>query len=345
MRIARRGRSLACAAAAVALLAAGAAAQDPPAETPDPEAFAEWLAGVRKEALSRGISDATVTAALATVKAPEPVVVARDRAQPERTRSLDDYVSGWLSARTINTAQTMAARHAAVLDRVAETYGIPTPMLVAVWGLESNFGRFTGSHPTIQALATLAFDPRRSRLFRAELFEALTILDRGHIALDEMLGSWAGAMGQPQFMPSSYLKHAVDFDRDGRADIWRSEADVFASIANYLKNAGWRDGERWGREVRLTRAVADRVDRQVPMRSSGCLAFQALTVARPLAEWSELGVRLAGGGPLPRADMTASLVRGEGRHFLVYRNYLALLDYNCSNSYAVSVGLLSDRLW
>jgi membrane-bound lytic murein transglycosylase B len=218
-------------------------------------------------------------------------------------------------------------------------------MLVSVWGLESNFGRFTGTHPTIQALATLAFDPRRSRLFRAELFEALTILDRGHIRLDEMLGSWAGAMGQPQFMPSSYLKHAVDFDGDGRADIWRSEADVFASIANYLKNAGWREGERWGREVRLTRAVADRVDREVSMRRSGCGAVRELTVARPLGEWSELGVRLAGGGPLPSAEMSASLVRGAGRHFLVYRNYLAILDYNCSNSYAVSVGLLSDRLW
>jgi len=326
-------------------LATGLTAQDPAGDAPDPKAFADWLAGVRAEALERGISEATVDAALATVKAPEPVVVARDRAQPERTRSLDDYVAGWVSTRTVGTAKTMAARHAGVLEKVARAYGIPTPMLVSVWGLESNFGRFTGTHPTIQALATLAFDPRRSRLFRAELFEALTILDRGHIALDEMLGSWAGAMGQPQFMPSSYLKHAVDFDADGRADIWRSEADVFASIANYLKNAGWREGERWGREVRLTRAVADRVDREVAMRSSGCRAFQELTVARPLAAWRELGVRLAGGGALPSADMSASLVRGEGRHFLVYRNYLAILDYNCSNSYAVSVGLLSDRLW
>ena len=272
------------------------------------------------------------------------MVVARDRAQPEQTRSLDDYVAGWVTARSVATARDRLRRHRPTLDRVADRYGIPAPMLVSVWGLESNFGRFTGTYPTIAALATLAYDGRRPQ-FRSELFDALTILDRGHIPPDRMKGSWAGAMGQPQFMPSSYLKHAVDFDEDGRADIWTSEADVFASIANYLAAAGWARGERWGREVRVTRDVLDRIERDVRMRTSGCRAHRQMTVARPLADWTRLGVRLADGRALPRADMTASLVRGERRHFLVYRNYVAIVGYNCSNSYAVSVGLLADRIW
>ncbi|HUF49084.1 MAG TPA: lytic murein transglycosylase [Vicinamibacterales bacterium] len=328
--------------ACLVAVALSAAPQDPP---PDRPPFAEWLAEVRAEALTRGLSPAIVDAALATVEAPETVVVARDRAQPERVQTLEGYVTQWTTARTLSTARAMARTHAGTLGRVSARYGIPVPMLVSVWGLESNFGRFTGSHSTIAALATLAYDPRRSRLFRNELFEALTILDRGHISLDEMKGSWAGAMGQPQFMPSSYLRHAVDFDGDGRADIWNSEADVFASIANYLVAAGWQTGERWGREVQVSRAVRDRIDRAVPMRTAGCGALRQMTSARHLADWTALGVRLPGGGALPQADMAASLVRGEERAFLVYRNYLAILDYNCSNAYAVAVGLLADRLW
>jgi membrane-bound lytic murein transglycosylase B len=328
--------------------------QDPPppppaAPAPAPQdtrpPFDQWLADLRTEALSRGISAATLDAALATVSAPNDVVVARDRAQPERVRSLDAYVRQWLTARTTTTAKAMRKQHAALLTRVAGKYGPPPPILIAVWGLESNFGRFTGTYPTVAALATLAYDPRRSRLFRAELFEALTILDRGQITIDQMKGSWAGAMGQPQFMPSSYLKHAVDFDGDGRADIWTSSADVFGSIGNYLKSAGWIEGERWGREVKVTRAALDRIERDVPMRSSGCGALRELTVPRPLADWARLGVQLPSGAALPKADLQASLVRGQSRYFLAYRNYLSILDYNCSNAYAVSVGLLSDRLW
>jgi membrane-bound lytic murein transglycosylase B len=317
--------------------------QDPVA-APTAPPFDQWLAELRTEALAKGISQATVDAAFATIEAPNTVVVARDRAQPEQVQTLDGYVARWLTPRTQRSAREFAAKHRTLLRQVSAAYDIPASMLVSVWGLESNFGRFTGTYPTVAALATLAYDPRRSSLFRRELFEALTILDRGHIALDEMKGSWAGAMGQPQFMPSSYLRYAVDFDKDGRADIWTTEADVFASIANYLNTVGWESGERWGREVRITRAVMDRVDRDVPMRTAGCQALRQMTVARPLAEWATLGVRLTDGRALPKAAMTASLVRGDKRHFLVYRNYLTILDYNCSHAYAVAVGLLADRL-
>jgi membrane-bound lytic murein transglycosylase B len=342
-------QTVAAGALLVALFIAPAARSSPAAHAaqtaPDRPPFSEWLDALRTEALAAGISAETVDAALATVEAPEEEVVERDRSQPERVRTLEDYVGGWLTPRTVSRARAVADRHASLLQQVSDRYGVPSPVMVAVWGLESNFGRFTGTDPTVAALATLAYDPRRSDLFRRELFQALRILDAGHITLDGMKGSWAGAMGQPQFMPSSYLEHAVDFNEDGRADIWHTEADVLASMANYLKAAGWVEGERWGREVRVGADVLARIDAEVPRRRSGCAAVRQLTVARPLAEWDTLGVRLAGGAPLPTSDMTASLVRGSRRYFLVYRNYHALLDYNCSNSYAISIGLLSDRLW
>ena len=320
-------------------LAAILAFQDPPPAVPS---FEEFLAGVRAEAIKRGISQATLDRALTGLQ-PDTVVVARDRAQPELVQSLDEYVERRLSARTITTAREMVTRHAKLLKQVDEKYGVQPALMIAIWGLESNFGNFTGSYSTISALATLAFDGRRS-LFRSELFAALAIVDQRKIAPADLKGSWAGAMGQPQFMPSSFLRHAVDFDGDQDIDIWNSTADVFGSMANYLQNAGWREGERWGREVKITKPVMAKVERSVGMRSGGCRANRELSTSRALQAWRELGVTLPNGDPLPKADMTASLVRGQKRYFLVYRNYEAILDYNCSNSYAVSVGLLSDRI-
>jgi membrane-bound lytic murein transglycosylase B len=322
-------------------LAALLALQDPP-PAPSGPSFEEFLAGVRAEALKRGISEATLDKALTGLQ-PEPVVVTRDRAQPELVQSLDEYVERRLSARTIATARDMAARHARLLRQVDEKYGVQPQLMIAIWGLESNFGTFTGSYPTISALATLAYDGRRS-LFRSELFAALAIVEQKKIAPADLKGSWAGAMGQPQFMPSSFLRHAVDFDGDQAIDIWTSTADVFGSMANYLQASGWREGERWGREVRITRGVMAKIDRSVGMRQGGCRAVRELTTARSLDTWRGLGVTLASGSALPKANMSASLVRGNKRHFLVYRNYEAILGYNCSNSYAVSVGLLSDRI-
>jgi len=320
-------------------VAAVLALQDPPPPGPT---FEEFLAGVRAEALTRGISEATLDRALTGLQ-PEPVVVARDRAQPELVQGLDAYIAQRLSVRVITTAREMAVKHAALLGRVEKQFGIQPALMVAIWGLESNFGTFTGSYPTIASLATLAYDGRRP-LFRAELFAALTMVEQRRIDPGEMKGSWAGAMGQPQFMPSSFLRHAIDFDGDQTIDIWSSHADVFGSMANYLRAGGWREGERWGREVRVTKAVLAKVDRSVPMRRSGCRATRELTTSRPVDDWSELGVTLADGKRLPTSTIPASLVRGQKRYFLVYRNYEAILGYNCSNSYAVSVGLLSDRL-
>ena len=337
----RKRRPLIATMALLASLVAAVVAQDAPATVQAD--FGVWLQGVRAEALQRGISASTVERALKDLE-PEPVVVARDRAQPEHVQSLDDYLAERLASKTLKSANEKHKKYQEVLARIEARYGVPAEVLIAVWGIESNFGKFTGSRPVIKALATLAFDARRPTLFRSELFHALTILDRGDVKLDDLKGSWAGAMGQPQFMPSSYLKHAVDFDGDGRADIWKTESDVFASIANYLKSAGWVNGERWGRPVRVSRAVLDRIERQVPMRSNGCKAVREMTQARPLSRWASLGVVLTNGQALPKADMEASLVRGVKQHFLVYRNYPALIEYNWSNAYAVSAGMLADRV-
>jgi peptidoglycan lytic transglycosylase B len=306
--------------------------------------FTEWLAGVRSEAAARGIRQEILDQALDGVVEPLPVVIERDRTQAEIVVPLERYIARRLTPRTLRTGREMMARHREVLDQVSEKYGVPPATIVAIWGIESNFGRFSGVRPTVAALATLAWDPRRSAFFRGELFDALEILNRGDIDVASMRGSWAGAMGQPQFMPSSYLRYAEDFDGDGRRNIWDSPSDIFASVANYLKGRGWMTDRRWGREVRLTPEAARRIASDVARRAGSCQATRDMTVALPLKEWQRLGVRLTDGHALPSADQSASLVSGSSRHFLVYANYDALLEYNCAHAYALSVALLADGI-
>jgi membrane-bound lytic murein transglycosylase B len=271
-------------------------------------------------------------------------VIARDRSQAELVLSLDEYLKRRLTRSFIRTGREMAAKQHAILQRVSAEYGVQSKYLVAIWGVESNYGRFIGVRPTIQALATLAWDGRRGAFFKGELLNALEIVDRGYIGLAQLQGSWAGAMGQTQFMPSSYLKHAQDFDQDGHRDIWHSEPDIFASIANYLKNYGWIPDQTWGREVRLPKAGALPVIEKIGLRTTGCRANREMTNAAPLARWSALGVRAIDGGPLPRVERDASLVHSGRRSFLVYKNYEALLGYNCAHTYALSVALLAERV-
>jgi membrane-bound lytic murein transglycosylase B len=322
------------------------AAQEPPPVAPvapEPPPFDEWLAVLRAEALSRGIRPAIVDEAFAGVQAPVAQILERDRTQAEFTLDLEAYLKRRLTRPTIRTAQQMFTRHRSLLERVGKKHGVDPRVLVAVWGLESNFGRFAGVRPTIPTLVTLAYDPRRATMFRSELFNALEILNNGDIELARLKGSWAGALGQPQFMPSSYLEYAQDFDEDGRRDIWSSLPDVFASVANYLHQHGWAEGFAWGREVSLTKA-ARALALAVPARTEGCRAEKALSIPLPLPEWRKMGVRSLGGGPLPSADLPASLLRAGSRTFLVYGNYESLLGYNCAHSYALSVGLLANAL-
>jgi membrane-bound lytic murein transglycosylase B len=313
-------------------------------QEPARPSFAEWLAGVRSEAIARGLRAEIVDAALADVTEPQPVILERDRAQAETVFSLEKYIARSLTPRLILAGRAAYANQRALIDHIGERYGVPPRILVAIWGMESNFGRFSGVRPTVPALATLAWDPRRAAFFRGELFNALEILNRGDIDLDHLKGSWAGAMGQVQFMPSSYLQFAEDYDGDGRRDIWSTPGDVFASIANYLKGHGWTPKGSWGREVKVSDDAARRIARDVAPRNGTCQATRNMSVPLPLSKWAELGVRLPNGKALTKSGESASLVSGTTRRFLVDANYDAILDYNCAHSYAITVALLGDAI-
>jgi membrane-bound lytic murein transglycosylase B len=322
-------------------------AQNPaPAEATSPPsidraAFAAWLTDVRAEALTKGISQATVDRALDGVEAVDKVLE-RDRTQAEFALDLEAYLRRRLTVSTIRTARRMSTQHKSVLGRVGKAYAVDPRVVVAIWGLESNFGRFSGVRPTVPVLATLAWDGRRGDFFRQQLFDALTILDRGYIELDRLKGSWAGALGQVQFMPSSYLAWAVDFDKDGDRDVWTSMPDVFGSIGHYLQQHGWSPGP-WGFAVTVADEASAKVS-TVPLREEGCRAVRALSQPRSLKDWRTLGVRLKNGKAVPASAAEASMLHIDKRRYLVTANYEALLAYNCANTYALSVALLSDRL-
>jgi membrane-bound lytic murein transglycosylase B len=327
------------------VMAAPLAGQEPVPVAPVPPPlppFDVWLAEFRGEAQAQGIRPEILDQALTGIE-PVAQILERDRTQAEFVLDLDGYLKRRLTRDTVRTAQRMYSRHRSLVRRVGAKYGVNPRVLVAIWGLESNFGRFAGVRPTVPALATLAYDPRRGAMFRRELLNALQILNRGDIELEHLKGSWAGALGQPQFMPSSYLEYAQDFDGDGRRDIWQSLPDVFASIAYFLQRHGWQEGRAWGREVRLPAGSRDRFTK-LPRRQAGCRAEQIMTPPEPLPEWRRLGVRTAANKSLPGASIEASLVQTGTRAFLLYGNYDALLGYNCAHTYALSVGLLADRL-
>lgn len=338
-------------AGAVVLPPSGVTNDDPRRadETPPPPPFGPWLEALKADALAAGISQRTLERALAGLE-PDPEVIARDRRQPEFTQTAAQYLAARVSRTRIAKGREMMRRHRELLGAVEKAYGVQARFIVAIWGLETNYGRYTGDWSVVRSLATLAWDRRRSSYFRSELINALKILDAGHIEPEAMRGSWAGAMGQSQFMPSSFLRYAADFDGDGRRDIWTDPADVFASIANYLKQAGWRSDLTWGRPVRLPadeEALWRKVRRTTPPKSCG-RALRDHSRILPLAKWQALGVRRMDGRDLPaRPALPASLVQPDGpggQAYLTYSNFRAILRYNCSNLYALAVGLLADAL-
>jgi membrane-bound lytic murein transglycosylase B len=317
------------------------------AQTPAPKSFQAWLEGVHQEGIKRGISKKTLEEGL-TGLTPIERVIKLDRRQPEFTQTFRQYVEKRVNAWRIEVGRERITAHGELLQAVGRRFGVQPRFIVALWGIETNFGRHTGGFSVLRALATLAFDGRRSTYFREELFNALTIIDQGHITAGEMKGSWAGAMGQNQFMPSSFLTYAVDYNGDGRRDIWGTPADVFASAANYLRKSGWRDDQTWGREVKLPKGLEAKLNQLMPKKKpSGCRALRKLSSPRPLPEWRALGVRRTDGGKLPARNLEASLVLPDGPGgpaFLVYRNFRATLRWNCSISFAAAVGILADRL-
>ncbi|MEW6678102.1 MAG: lytic murein transglycosylase [Pseudomonadota bacterium] len=295
--------------------------------------FPVWLDGLRQEALARGVSSELLDAALGNA-APIPRVLELDQRQPEFTDTFLNYLDRRVTEERVETGRKLLRQHAALLKQVYRRYGIPPHVLVAFWGLETHYGTVLGSHPVPAALATLAWDTRRAAFFRAQLLDALDILQAGHIAPEAMKGSWAGAMGHLQFMPSTFQAYAVDGDGDGRKDLWNSLPDAFGSGAHYLHKLGWKNGESWGREVHLPEGFD--------------WSQAALGLKKPLAAWRALGVTRADGKPLPRMKkMSGSILLPQGHAgpaFLVYDNFDAILTWNRSVNYALAVGLLADQL-
>jgi membrane-bound lytic murein transglycosylase B len=308
--------------------------------------FKDYLINLKEEAIAKGYEASLIDSAFATATYKEKVVSA-DKNQPEVKETLETYLPKRVPQWKIDRARKLYAENKDILEQVAKEFGVQARFIVALWGLESNFGTIQGGHNVISSLVTLAFDGRREALYKRQLWAALDILKSGHITLDKFKGSWAGAMGQTQFMPTSFNAYAIDYNNDGRKDIWTTKEDAFASIANYLKQEGWNDSLTWGRQVMLP----DNFDNKYILVRGTKTRKQWLEYwndsERSLDEWQALGVRRADGTALPNVDVRAALVMPDdinGRMFLAYDNYKVLMHWNRSYYFATSVGYLSDRI-
>jgi membrane-bound lytic murein transglycosylase B len=294
--------------------------------------FQSWLEMIGQRAEAQGISPDFVDLAFRGLK-PSKDVLRLQRKQPEFTETLASYLDRVLPPSRIATGRRRLRQHRELLEEIGAEYGVQPRFIVALWAIESDFGRFQGQHRTVQSLATLGFGGRRKQFFQRELLHLLQLLEQEGMRPAELSGSWAGALGQCQFMPSTFRSLAVDYDGDGHRDIWSNHGDIFASIANFLSHLGWRDDQTWGRQV------------SIPADIERSLA--GLKMKKSLATWQSLGVRRADGTDLPERDIDASLLlpkRGGGRAYLVYKDFRILLKWNNSTYSALSVGRLADRL-
>jgi membrane-bound lytic murein transglycosylase B len=296
------------------------------------ENFVQCRERLAATAIARGVAPATATSILDTVEPLERVISA-DRNQAEFVQDFATYLGARVTAARVALGRALYATHRSLLDSLAATYGVPGQYLVAFWGLESNFGRNLGGVPVFNSLATLACDQRRTEYFTDEFVNALVIVERGDAAPAEMIGSWAGAMGQTQFMPSVYLEHAVDGDGDGRANLWTSPADALTSAAAFIESLGWEGGYRWGREVRLPAGFD--------------YALAGLDRPQALAGWRAAGIRGVDGNLIPDLPIDAALVvpaGSDGPAFLVYDNFRVIMRWNRSEFFALAIGHLADRI-
>ncbi len=308
--------------------------------------FDEYITRLKEQALTKGISQQTIDNAFAKVKYHKRAVKA-DRSQPEKVETLDTYLPKRVPKWKIDKARKLFKQHKTLLTQIGDKYKVQPRFIVALWGLETNFGKFTGGYSVISALSTLAYDGRREAFFKKQLWAALTILEQGHISAENMKGSWAGAMGQNQFMPTSFLAYAVDGDGDGKKDIWTNQTDVFSSMANYLQKEGWNDNLTWGRQVKLPAGFDTNlaIPQNTGSRKNWLKAWA--NTEKTLAQWQALGVRRTDGTNLPNVDIKAALVFPDGkkgRAYLAYDNYKSLMHWNLSYYFVSSVGHLSDRI-
>ena len=299
------------------------------------EEFSIWIDNFKIRAEKSGISKTTIDETLNRVKL-IPRIIELDRNQPEFTLTLSQYLRNVVSKKRIKKGISKIRENWELLETISNKYNVQPRFIVALWGIETDFGRVTGGFPVIDALVTLSYDGRRSKYFSKELINALKIIDQGHISYDQMVGSWAGAMGQTQFMPSSFLNFAQDYDNDGRKDIWGTKEDALASAANYLSKLKWNNNETWGREV-IVNDNFNLIDDELTLQNK-----------KTIIEWQSLGVRRMDGRDLPKKNLEGYLIKikdtNKERYFLVYQNFKRILKWNTSNYFAISVGILSDSI-
>lgn len=295
-------------------------------------AFERWVAGVWPEAKRKGVSRRTFERAFRGVT-PDPDVLKKAEHQPEFAKPIWEYLASAVSAKRIGNGRAMLRKHGQLLSNIEARYGVDKHIVLAIWGMETNYGSFLGKKSLIRSLATLGFQGSRQKYGRTQLISALQILERGDITPNRMSGSWAGAMGHTQFIPTTYAAHAVDYDGDGRRNIWESIPDALGSTANYLKYSKWRPGETWGYEVDLPRGFN--------------FELSGRKISKTLAQWQALGVQRVHGKKFPRPDDVASIIvptGSKGPAFAILNNFRSILRYNNATSYALAVGHLADRI-
>ncbi|STX27562.1 lytic murein transglycosylase [Legionella beliardensis] len=291
----------------------------------------QWVAGVRQEAIKQGISAELFDEAFADIREPSRQVKSLARSQPEHRLTYSKYLHTRADSYRIAMGRKHYANNKALLEEVGQHFGVDPCFIVSFWGMETSYGSYMGNFPVIKSLATLAYESSRPDFFRKELFIALRIVNDGHVTLDRFKGEWAGASGQPQFLPSSWVQFAVDYDGDGRKDIWQSKPDVFASIANYMKKNGWQTGQPWAIHVKLPKNFDTNLEGKA--------------IVKKVSEWNALGVRTLEGQPLPNSELEASIVQPNGGPvFLAYPNYKMILRYNNSIYYAGAIGYMADKI-
>ena len=299
--------------------------------------FTLWLSNFEQKALEYGITQRTLDSSFRNIELNKRVIEL-DQRQPEFSITLDEYLNNTTPKFRVNKGKKLYVQNKNLLNKVSEVYGVQPRFLLALWGIETSFGQYTGSFNVIRSLTTLSYDQRRREYFTGELINALMIIDQGHTSPENMDGSWAGAMGQCQFMPTSFVNYAVDFDNDGKKDIWNTVPDVLASAANYLSTVGWNDNQTWGREV----IVTNNIDVSLITTSA-----RKVEISRKLSYWSKSGVRNVDGTMLPDIDIDSYLVFPEGsdgRKFIVYENFKTILNWNRSLFFGLAVGKLSDLI-
>lgn len=295
------------------------------------QTWKQWLNEIEAQALAEGISQDLLNEAFAGIHEPSKQVKSLSKHQPEHRLTYYKYRNSRIDNYRIVVGKQKYQKNKELADEIAEYYGVDPCFIMSFWGMETSYGSYMGNFPVIKSLATLAYDSPRKDFFRKQLLIALRIVNDGHVTLDKFKGEWAGASGQPQFLPSSWKEFAVDYDQDGRKDIWDSKPDVFASIANYMKQNGWQTGEPWAILVKLP-ANFDR-------------SLEGKKIIKPVSEWQSLGVRTEKGGDLPYQDLQASIIQPhEGPVFLAFPNYKMILKYNNSIYYAGSIGYLADKI-